>query len=210
MGRDPPETAWTAEEPSASSPIEIPTNRALPGRTVEDHVRPCGACHAGGRAFESRRSRPLRRSALVALPTFRDTLLGALEPNGDRRAEVVHAVDRAREGCALRSRADSRGRSACVLYASSTRASSAITRGAGGVEPEGQRPARDGAPGDTRKEPEVAGKKRPKSKAQTKKTPTKPKRPKKTSPWSEFPRRSPQTHQLAGAAASAGRVLWAR
>ena len=35
--------------------------------------------------------------------------------------------------------------------------------------------------GDTRKEPEVAGKKRPKSQAQTKKTPTKPKRPKKTS-----------------------------
>ena len=34
---------------------------------------------------------------------------------------------------------------------------------------------------DTRKEPDVAGKKRPKSQAQTKKTPTKPKRPKKTS-----------------------------
>jgi hypothetical protein len=42
--------------------------------------------------------------------------------------------------------------------------------------------ARLGAPGrDIGKEPEVAGKKRPKSQGQTKKTPTKAKRPKKTS-----------------------------
>jgi hypothetical protein len=42
--------------------------------------------------------------------------------------------------------------------------------------------AKGAAGRDTAKEPEVAGKKRPKSQAQTeKKTPTKPKRPKKTS-----------------------------
>ena len=57
MGRDPPETAWTADEASAAESIEAPVNRALPGHRMEDRWSPCAACHAGGRGFESRRSR---------------------------------------------------------------------------------------------------------------------------------------------------------
>jgi hypothetical protein len=35
----------------------VPANRVLPGQRVKNHGIPCVACHAGGRGFESRRSR---------------------------------------------------------------------------------------------------------------------------------------------------------
>ena len=56
-GAGPPDTPWTAEEASARRSMEVPANWALPGHPVEDRWSRCAACHAGGRGFESRRSR---------------------------------------------------------------------------------------------------------------------------------------------------------
>ncbi len=44
-------------EASVATSTETLANRALPGLSVGDRCRPCAACHAGGRGFESRRSR---------------------------------------------------------------------------------------------------------------------------------------------------------
>src|SRR5438105_4560384 len=44
-------------EVAPTKPHDVPANRALPGLRVEDRVCPFVACHAGGRGFESRRSR---------------------------------------------------------------------------------------------------------------------------------------------------------
>src|SRR5713101_7894887 len=57
MGRDPRKTPWKRIEASPAEPYEVPANRALPGLPVEDRVCPFVACHAGGRGFESGRSR---------------------------------------------------------------------------------------------------------------------------------------------------------
>lgn len=57
MGRGAPKTPWGAEELSGHEPIEVPANRALPGLRVEDRGSPLVVCHAGGRWFESGRSR---------------------------------------------------------------------------------------------------------------------------------------------------------
>jgi hypothetical protein len=38
MGRDLAETPWKAEEASANESLEVPANRALPGRRVAERV----------------------------------------------------------------------------------------------------------------------------------------------------------------------------
>jgi hypothetical protein len=51
-------------EPSALRFAETPAKQTFSGRRGEDRSGPCAACHAGGRGFESRRSRFLGTKVL--------------------------------------------------------------------------------------------------------------------------------------------------
>ena len=57
MGRDTRGRACQRVGTSVSGSVEVPAIRAVPGPAVEDRGSPRAACHAGGRGFESRRSR---------------------------------------------------------------------------------------------------------------------------------------------------------
>ena len=86
MGCDVPGTAWRLMARSYLRSAEVPAIQALPGLDVEDRRSPCAACHAGGRGFESRRSRFRQPALLLRLRSVRVARLGAVcvdrVPNG--------------------------------------------------------------------------------------------------------------------------------
>jgi hypothetical protein len=67
MGREPPESRWRDGGSLCRKTLEVPANRALPCRRVEDRGSPFVVCHAGGRGFESRRSSPRKVPAIGIL-----------------------------------------------------------------------------------------------------------------------------------------------
>src|SRR5262245_57245638 len=67
MGRDCQGTTWNSLERAHRRASESPAIRALPGCRVKDRGAPRAACHAGGRGFESRRSRSLNPAWLSVI-----------------------------------------------------------------------------------------------------------------------------------------------